>query len=151
MSMEEFMDAHINHGSTRNNMPVMKLHQGSSNFSERDWNETLSTVSAPKIEGHAETFRSPDNVYISMIVAYPTKWTDKLPALSDLPRDTSGVQQVVTNIGDYNFGDIFPREHVEFIDRLKNVGKRSAKTDDDDGEDRTKKQRGRSSQVSNDE
>ncbi|KAG0013939.1 hypothetical protein BGZ82_001959, partial [Podila clonocystis] len=84
MSMEEFMDAHVNHGSTHNNLPVapfffpkskpsgpdlvfiiridgtrlvpvfvqLKLHQGSSNFSERDWNDALSTVSAPKIEGH---------------------------------------------------------------------------------------------------
>ncbi|KAF9019609.1 hypothetical protein BGZ52_003238 [Haplosporangium bisporale] len=125
----------------------MKLHQGSSSFSEKDWNDALSTVSAPKIEGHAKTFRiyCPDNVYISMIVAYPTKWTDKLPALSELQKDESGVQQVVINIGDDNFGDIFPREYVEFIDRLKNVGKRSAEDDDDDGDDRTKKQRGRSS------
>ncbi|KAF9922893.1 hypothetical protein BGZ67_010221, partial [Mortierella alpina] len=75
MSMEEFMDAHVNHGSIRNNMPVapfffpkskpsgpdllffiridgarlvpifvqMKLHQGSSNFSEKDWSDALST------------------------------------------------------------------------------------------------------------
>ncbi|KAI8597290.1 hypothetical protein EDD21DRAFT_385818 [Dissophora ornata] len=175
MSMEEFMDAHVNHGSTRNNMPVapfffpkskpsgpdlvffiridgarlvpvfvqMKLHQGSSNFSERDWNEALSTVSAPKIEGHAKTFRKycPDNVYISMIVAYPTKWTDKLPAPSELPKDPSGVQQVVINVSDDNFGNIFPQEHVEFIDRLKNARKRSANDDDSNDEDCSKKQR----------
>ncbi|KAG9319042.1 hypothetical protein KVV02_007468, partial [Mortierella alpina] len=30
----------------------MKLHQGSSNFSEKDWGDALSTVSAPKIEDH---------------------------------------------------------------------------------------------------
>ncbi|KAF9109972.1 hypothetical protein BGX30_008176, partial [Mortierella sp. GBA39] len=68
-----------------------------------------------------------------MIVAYPTKWTDKLPALSELPKDPSGVQQVVINISDDNFGDIFPQEHVEFIDRLKNAGKRSAGDEDDNG------------------
>ncbi|KAF9079378.1 hypothetical protein BGX23_004232 [Mortierella sp. AD031] len=175
MSMEEFMDAHVNHGSTRNNMPVapfffpkskpsgpdlmffiringtrvipifvqMKLHQGSSNFSERDWNDALSTVSAAKIESHAKNFRKycPDNVYISMIVAYPTKWTDKLPASSELPKDPSGVQQVVINISDENFGDIFPKEHVEFIDRLKNARKRSADDDDSNDEDCPKKQR----------
>ena len=121
MSMEEFMEAHVNHGSTCNNMPVapfffpktkpsgpgsvffiqidgaqlvpvfvqMKLYEGSSNFSERDWNDALCTVSAPKIEGHAKNFRMycPDNVYISMIVAYSTKWTDKPPASSELPKD----------------------------------------------------------------
>ncbi|KAF9137366.1 hypothetical protein BG015_002742 [Linnemannia schmuckeri] len=72
----------------------MKLHQGSSNFSEKDCNDALSTVSAPKIEGRAKTFRKycPNNVYISMIAAYPTNWTDKLPAPSELPDDSSGVQ-----------------------------------------------------------
>ncbi|KAF9313099.1 hypothetical protein BG006_004221, partial [Podila minutissima] len=58
--------------------------------------------------------------------------------------DPSGVQQVVINVSDDNFGDIFPKEHVEFIDRLKNVGKRPAE-DDDYNDDRTEKQRGRSS------
>ncbi|KAG0195592.1 hypothetical protein BGX33_002940 [Mortierella sp. NVP41] len=174
MTMEEFMDAHVNRRSTRNNMPVapfffpksnpsgpdlvffiridgdrvipvfvqMKLHQGNSNFSEKDWKEALSTVSAPKIEGHAKNFRKycPDNVYISMIVAYPTKWSDKLLVPSKLPEDPSGVQQVVINIGDENFSDIFPKEHVEFIDRLKNARKRSADDDDSNDED-SKKQR----------
>ncbi|KAF9080710.1 hypothetical protein BGX27_005313 [Mortierella sp. AM989] len=174
MSMEDFMDAHVNHDSTRNNMPVapfffpkskpsgpdllffiridgcrvvpvfiqMKLHQGSSNFSEKDWNEALSTVSAAKIESHAKDFRKycPNNVYISMIVAYPTKWTDKLPPLSKLEQDESGVKQVVINVGDDNFGDIFPKEHVEFIDRLKNARKRTSGDDDSNGED-CKKQR----------
>ncbi|KAF9544563.1 hypothetical protein EC957_011872 [Mortierella hygrophila] len=92
------------------------LKDSSTNF-ERDWNDALSTVSAAKIE-------CPDNVYISMIVAYPTKWTDKLPAPSELPKDPSGVQQVVINVSDDNFGDIIPKEHVEFTDRLKNARKR---------------------------
>jgi len=167
MSMVEFMDAHVNHGSTRNNMPVAPFFfpkfkpsgpdllffiridvariipvfvqneaaSGSSNFSEKDWKEALSTVSASKIEDHATTFRKycPDNVYISMIVAYPLRWTEKLLSPSDLPEDPSGVQQVIINVSDSNFGDIFPKEHVQFIDRLKNARKRSV--DDDDGSD----------------
>ncbi|OAQ22444.1 hypothetical protein K457DRAFT_26086 [Linnemannia elongata AG-77] len=175
MTMEEFMDAHVNHGSTRNNMPVapfffpksnpsgpdlvffiridddrvtpvfvqMKLHQRNSNFSEKDWKDALSTVSAPKIEDHAKNFREycPDNVYISMIVAYPTKWISKLPASSELPKDPSGVQQVVINVSDNNFGVISPQEHVEFIDRLKNARKRSTDDDDSNDEDCSKKQR----------
>ncbi|KAF9369458.1 hypothetical protein CPB97_003587, partial [Podila verticillata] len=97
-------------------------------------------VSAPKIEGHAKNFRKycPDNIYISMIVAYPTKWTDKLPAPSELPKDPSGVQQVMINVNDNNFGDIIPQEHVEFIDRLKNARKRSADNDDSKDEDCSK-------------
>ncbi|KAF9974931.1 hypothetical protein BGZ75_000671 [Mortierella antarctica] len=175
MSMEEFMDAHVNHGSTRDNMPIapfffpkskpsgpdllffiridgvrlvpifaqMKLHQGSSNFSEKDWSDALSTVSAPKIEDHAKDFRKycPDNVYVSMIVAYPTKWAEALLAPSEVPKDSSGVQQVVINVSDNNFGDIFPQEHVEFINRLKNARKRSADNDDSNDEDCSKKSR----------
>ncbi|KAK5797268.1 hypothetical protein F5H01DRAFT_327326 [Linnemannia elongata] len=101
----------------------MKVYQGSSNsnFSERDWNDALSTVSTPKIEGHAENFRKycPDNVYISVIVAYPTKCTDKLPAPSELPEDPSSIQQFVVNISDNNLGDFFPQEHVAFIDQQR--------------------------------
>ncbi|KAF9278696.1 hypothetical protein BGZ68_008413 [Mortierella alpina] len=72
---------------------VMKLHQGSSNFSEKDWGDTLSTVSALKIDDHAKDFRKycPVNVYSSMIVAYPIKWAEALWG------DSSGVQQVVIN------------------------------------------------------
>ncbi|KAF9308678.1 hypothetical protein BG003_010754 [Podila horticola] len=175
VSMEGFLDAHVNHLSTRNNkfvtpfffpkskpsgpdmffiridgcrmVPVfvqMKLHQRSFSFSEKDWSDALSIVSAPKIESYVKNFREycPDKVYISMIVAYPTKWSSKLPALPDLPKDTSGVQQEMINVGDDNFGEIFPKDHVEFIDRFKNVGMRSAENDRDD--DRVKKQRGRS-------
>ncbi|KAG0071070.1 hypothetical protein BGZ89_011709 [Linnemannia elongata] len=108
----------------------MKLHLGSSNFSDRDWNEALRTVSGAKIEGHAKTFRKycPNKLYISMIY-------DKLLALSELPKDPSGVQQVVINISDNNFSDIFPQEHVEFIDRHKNARKRSSNDDDSNDED----------------
>ncbi|KAF9080259.1 hypothetical protein BGX23_002403, partial [Mortierella sp. AD031] len=113
----------------------MKLHQKSSSFSERGWENTLSTVSAKKITNHANDFQQycPDKVYISMIVAYPTKWTSKLPTSSNPIFDASGVQQVVINVGDNNFGEIFPKEHIEFIDKLKNAGRHSA-TDDDDGD-----------------
>lgn len=65
----------------------------------------------------------------------------QVASTSDLPKVTSGVQQVVINVGNDNFGEIFPKDHVEFIDRLKNVGKRSAGDDDSDGEDRSKKPR----------
>ncbi|KAI8594351.1 hypothetical protein EDD21DRAFT_428263 [Dissophora ornata] len=180
MSMEEFMGAHVNHVSTRNNMPVapfffpkskpsgldlvffiqidgarlvpvfvqMKLYQVSSNFSEKDWEGAFSTVSAPKIEDHAKSFRKycPDKVCVSVVVAYPTKWTKILlnpeEHLKKVTKDPSGVQQVVINVGDYNFGSIFPKEHVEFVDRLKNAGKRTADDSDSDDESRSKNHRG---------
>ncbi|KAF9184254.1 hypothetical protein BGZ51_003452 [Haplosporangium sp. Z 767] len=74
-----------------------------------------------------------------MIVAYPTKWTDKLPAPSQLPKDPSGVQQVVIKVNDDNFGDIFLQEHVEYIDRLKDARKRSADDDVSNDGDCSKK------------
>ncbi|KAF9928466.1 hypothetical protein BGZ67_006973 [Mortierella alpina] len=49
---------------------------------------------------------------------------------SELPNVPNGVQQVVINVNDNNFSDIFPQEQVELIVRLKNARKRSA--DDDD-------------------
>ncbi|KAI8361002.1 hypothetical protein B0O80DRAFT_422126 [Mortierella sp. GBAus27b] len=175
MSMEEFMDAHVNHQSTRNNKPVapfffpkskpsgpdllffiridgvrvvpvfvqMKLHQSRSSFSEKKWDDALSTVSADKIQRHAKNFRKycPNKVYISMIIAYPIKWCEALLAPSDVPKDTSDVQQVVIKVSDDNFGDIFPKKQVEFIDQLKGPPKRSAGVNDSSEKARSKKQR----------
>ncbi|KAG0247768.1 hypothetical protein BG011_000957, partial [Mortierella polycephala] len=66
-------------------------------------------------------------------------WTSKLAQRPDIKFEGDGAQQVVINIGDSNFGKIFPKEHVEFIDRLKNSGKRYV--DDGGSEDRNKKQK----------
>lgn len=79
-----------------------------------------------------------------MVVAYPTQWTFKLAKHSIARIDTNGVQQVVINVSDHNFGEIFPKEDVEFIDCVKNAGKCSAENDDSNGEDRSKKQRSQS-------
>ncbi|KAF9330577.1 hypothetical protein BG006_006461 [Podila minutissima] len=105
-----------------------------------NWEDALSTVSVAMIEMHTKDFHKycPDNVYVSMTVAYPTKWTFKLPALPDATLDTGGMQQVAINVSNNNFGEIIPKEHVEFMDRLKNVGKRSAEDDGDDADDHTK-------------
>jgi len=52
-----------------------------------------------------------------------------------------GVQQVVIRVSNINFAQIFPKEHVKFIDRLKDAGKRTADDVDSGDEDRSKKQR----------
>ncbi|KAG0208804.1 hypothetical protein BGX28_000347 [Mortierella sp. GBA30] len=160
MSMEEFMDAHVNHHSTRNNAPAapfffpsnkpsgpdivffiridgarlvpvfvqMKLHQSSATLYTKLWKKALTTDSASCIQDHAKNFQNfcPDNIYISM-VAYPMVCGARLPPAVDVPeKDSRGVQQVVIRVSETNFGQIFPKEHVEFIDRLKNAGKRTA-------------------------
>jgi len=57
-----------------------------------------------------------------------------------VPEDPSGVQQVVINVNDNNFGAIFPKEQVEFIDQLKNARKRTADRNDCNDADCSKKQ-----------
>ena len=54
-------------------------------------------------------------------------------------KEICGVQQVVIRSSETNFGHIFPKEHAEFIDRLKNTGKRVADDIDSEDEDRAKK------------
>jgi len=177
MSMEEFMDAHVNHNSTRNNTPVapfffpsnkpsgpdlvffiridgrmmvpvfvqMKLHQGSATLYKKLWEGALTTVSASCIQGHAKNFQNfcPDNIYISMVVAYPMICGARLPPAVEVPeKDARGVQQVVIRVSETNFSQIFPKEHVEFIDRFKNARKRSADDDDSNDEDCSKKHKG---------
>ncbi|KAG9319369.1 hypothetical protein KVV02_000942 [Mortierella alpina] len=140
MSMEEFMDAHVNHQSTRNNTP------SSATLYKKLWEKALSTVSASCIQDHAKDFQNfcPDNIYISIVVAYPMVCGARLPPTVEVPeKDVRGVQQVVIRVSDVNFGQIFLKEHVMFIDRLKNAGKRAADDvdSDDDDEDRSKKLR----------
>ncbi|KAF8926728.1 hypothetical protein BGZ47_002569 [Haplosporangium gracile] len=176
MSMEEFMDAHVNRHSTRNNTPVapfffpsnkpsgpdmvffiridgcrmvpvfvqMKLHQSPATLYKKLWEKALTTVSASCIQDHAKDLQNfcPDNIYISMVVAYPMVCGARLPPAVEVPeKDTRGVQQVVIRVSDTNFSEIFPKEHVDFIDRLKNARKRSADDGDSDDEDSSKKQR----------
>lgn len=52
--------------------------------------------------------------------------------------EASGVQQVVINVSDNTFVKIFLEDHADSIDRLTNVGTRSAGHDDSDGEDSSK-------------
>ncbi|KAG0249258.1 hypothetical protein BG011_009459 [Mortierella polycephala] len=157
ISMEDFMDAHVNRNSIRNNKAVapfiffpkpkpsgpdmvffirigeriipvavqLKLRQ---NFSKEDREEAVSTVSVEKTDCHAKTFRDfcPEKIYVSVIVAYPVKWTSKLAPRPDIKFEgDDDLQQVVINVEDSNFGKIFAGDHVKFIDRLKTLGERS--------------------------
>ncbi|KAF9158105.1 hypothetical protein DFQ26_007968 [Actinomortierella ambigua] len=117
----------------------MKLHQGSAGLCQRLWNKALDTVSASCIEGHVKGFRSfcPENVYISMVVAYTMTSSRYLNPVRVPGIDANGVQQVVIRVSDKNFGHIFPKNHVI----LKNAGKRAARDIDIDDEGHSKKAR----------
>ncbi|KAF9403935.1 hypothetical protein BGZ76_007166, partial [Entomortierella beljakovae] len=161
MTLEEFMDAHVNHNSTLNDNAVppfffpkpfqsgpdmvfyvkvnerlfpvfvqLKLRQ---TFFNTQWESALSTVSPDKIKDHAEAFRDhcPEKVFISMVVAYPASWIASLPPQPDLEIQVDGFQQVIVRVDDKNFADIFPKDHVEFINRLKCPGKHCMDDDED--------------------
>ncbi|KAG0099057.1 hypothetical protein BGZ93_009340 [Podila epicladia] len=171
----KFMDAHVNHHSTRNNTSVapfflpnkssgpdmvffiridgrrmvpvfvqMKLHQSSATLYKKLWERALATFSASCVQDHCKDFQNfcPDNIYISMVVAYPVVCGSRLPPAVEVPKkDACGVQQVVIHVSDPNLSQIFPKEHVEFIDRFKKARKRSADDDDSNDEGCSKKQK----------
>ena len=80
-----------------------------------------------KIESHARKFRDfcPEKTSISIVIAYPGKWISKLRARPNVRFEGDGMRPVVINVGENNFAEIFPKDHEEFVDRLKNSGKRS--------------------------
>ncbi|KAF9323584.1 hypothetical protein BGZ91_003496, partial [Linnemannia elongata] len=94
-----------------------KLHQSSARLYKKGWDEALATVSASCIRDHAKDFPKfcPDNIYISLVVAYPMKCSSSLPPVKAPMVDASGVQQVMIRVSDTNFGQIFPKEHVKFL------------------------------------
>ncbi|KAG0279256.1 hypothetical protein BGZ97_009605 [Linnemannia gamsii] len=115
-----------------------KLHQSSATLYQKLWEKALTTVSASCIQDHAKDFQNfcPNNIYISMVVAYPMVCGARLPPAVEVPKkDACDVQQVVTHVSDTNFSQIFPKELVKFIDRLKNAGKRAADDVDSDDDD----------------
>ncbi|KAG0297166.1 hypothetical protein BGZ97_004336, partial [Linnemannia gamsii] len=61
-----------------------------------------------------------------MVVAYPMVCGARLPPAVEVPEKYAhGVQQIVVRVSDTNFGQIFSKDHVKFIDRIKNVKKRA--------------------------
>ncbi|KAG0354775.1 hypothetical protein BGX24_006836, partial [Mortierella sp. AD032] len=45
------------------------------------------------------------------------------------------MRQAVNHRGDHNFGEIFYKDHVEFVGRLRTMGMRLADDDDEDSDD----------------
>ncbi|KAK3815426.1 MAG: hypothetical protein J3Q66DRAFT_402385 [Benniella sp.] len=155
MSIGEFMDAHVNNHSTRNNIPVApfffpktkssgpdmvffiringrklvpvfvqtKLHQSSASLNKKAWNAALATVSASCIQGHAKDSRNfcPDNIYISMVVAYPMRCSSTLPPVKVPKIDANGVQQVVIRVV-YHSGTLRAFQRGTKTDRKRGPG-----------------------------
>ncbi|KAG0042496.1 hypothetical protein BGZ83_000396 [Gryganskiella cystojenkinii] len=177
ISMEEFMDAHANNNSFRDDgrsvppfffpqakpsgpdiiffiqvkknlcnkyvVPVffqLKLRQI---MSTPDSLGALESVYTKAVKKHVKNFYEycPANVYVSMIVAYPTRLTGLSPR-PDLELETikarlatlrprssqdpegNDLEQVVIRVDETNFEAIFPKSHVEFLKGIETPVKR---------------------------
>lgn len=58
-------------------------------------------------------------VYISMIITYPAEVVKFQIVRPDPEPELDGLKHVSINIDDNNFPQIFPKRHVQFLDRLK--------------------------------
>ncbi|KAG0262915.1 hypothetical protein DFQ27_002036 [Actinomortierella ambigua] len=117
-------------GSARSmTVPVyvqMKMHQGASVFAE-----SVSDT-APGCSPHVpivseEDLRRycPDNVYISIMVTHPMEWTRLMPSRPLFQmKGAEDVQRVAIQVDDDNFDEIFPKECVEFIQKIQRMTRR---------------------------
>ncbi|KAG0053077.1 hypothetical protein BGZ83_001720, partial [Gryganskiella cystojenkinii] len=93
--------------------------------------KAVKTVSAPEIATHMsddlKSFCPSENIYISMIIAYPASVVDKMPPrpchtypLRIRPGSKQQPLTQVVAIIDYsNIRQIFPKDHVDFLDGIK--------------------------------
>lgn len=157
ITLQEFMDAHVNLNSTKdcrtippfffpkakpsgpdiiffirinsNLFPIfvqLKLRQG---MPKKDVLSAIDSVSAAKIDDHIKDLRSfcPCNTFISMVIAYPATFIDKLvprpdsqiynlrPQSRPKNNDLTNVQVMIDKS---NFAEIFPKYHVDFLNSV---------------------------------
>ncbi|KAG0197705.1 hypothetical protein BGX33_000396 [Mortierella sp. NVP41] len=67
----------------------------------------------------------PTGTYISMVITYPAEVVKFQVVRPDPEPELEGLQRVSIGIDDNNFSKIFPRRHVEFLDKLKGHKRRS--------------------------
>ncbi|KAG0322875.1 hypothetical protein BG000_002781 [Podila horticola] len=80
----------------------------------------------------------PTGTYISMIITYPAEVVNFQDVRPDPEPELEGLQRVSIDIDDNNFPKIFPRRHVEFLDKLKGHKRRS---DDQQSQKTSKKKK----------
>lgn len=61
----------------------------------------------------------PTGVYIRMVITYPTEVIKFQIVCPDPEPELDDLQHVSINIDDNNFPQIFPKQHVQFLSRLK--------------------------------
>ncbi|KAI8356979.1 hypothetical protein B0O80DRAFT_446273 [Mortierella sp. GBAus27b] len=61
----------------------------------------------------------PSGTYVSMVITYPAEVVNFQVVRPNPKPELEGLQRVSIRIDDSNFPKIFPRRHVEFLDKLK--------------------------------
>ncbi|KAF9361424.1 hypothetical protein BGX34_007134, partial [Mortierella sp. NVP85] len=67
----------------------------------------------------------PSGTYVSMVISYPAEVVHFQVVRPNPKPELEGLQRVSIGIDDHNFPKIFPRRHVEFLDKLKGHKRRS--------------------------
>ncbi|OAQ27381.1 hypothetical protein K457DRAFT_139632 [Linnemannia elongata AG-77] len=86
-----------------------------------------STTSIPSDQHQPPQLQNycPSGIYISMVITYPAEVVNFQVVRPDPEPELEGLQRVSIGIDDNNFPKIFPRRHVEFLDKLKGHKRRS--------------------------
>ncbi|KAF9993836.1 hypothetical protein BGZ79_001448, partial [Entomortierella chlamydospora] len=61
----------------------------------------------------------PSGIYISMVITYPAEVVSFQVMRPDPNPELEGLKRVIINVDDSNFAQIFPKSHVNFLDKLK--------------------------------
>ncbi|KAF8927104.1 hypothetical protein BGZ47_002336 [Haplosporangium gracile] len=86
-----------------------------------------STTSVPSDQQQPPQLQDycPTGTYISMVITYPAEVVNFQVVRPDPKPELEGLQRVSIGIDDNNFPKIFPRRHVDFLDKLKGHKRRS--------------------------
>ncbi|KAF9153552.1 hypothetical protein BGX20_004877, partial [Mortierella sp. AD010] len=77
----------------------------------------------------------PCGIYISMVITYPAEVVSFQVMRPDPDPELEGLKRVIINVDDSNFAQIFPKSHVNFLDKLKKFKRRAEDQDEQHGSD----------------
>ncbi|KAF9157867.1 hypothetical protein BGX20_003697, partial [Mortierella sp. AD010] len=75
----------------------------------------------------------PCGMYISMVITYPAEVVSFQVMRPDPDPELEGLRRVIINVDDSNFAQIFPKSHVNFLDKLKKFKRRAEDQDEQCG------------------
>ncbi|KAG0014290.1 hypothetical protein BGZ81_000539 [Podila clonocystis] len=122
VTTQQFMKAHVENGSKQGDQDIPPFYFRAPHVSGPDIDYCLT------------------GTYISMVIAYPAEVVNFQVVRPDPEPELEGLQRVSIRIDDNNFAKIFPRRHVEFLDKLKGHKRRCE--DQEEETTRSKKTKG---------